>query len=124
MKIVSRASHSQLKDTEGGGPVLSEDPLSQHPFFSLLPPIAAFGGYFFPPLDPNASLLSVFTQVFQGSLLPLGLQERLRPLRNFTEALDVGTEGLEFSLTAKQGDPERLGRGAGQMRCVSGRKLR
>lgn len=39
------------------------------------------------------------------------------------EALSTRTEGLDFSLKAKQGDPECWGRRARQVSCVSGRKL-
>lgn len=46
MKIVSRTSHSWVKDREGSSQALKEGPLSQHPLFSLLTPIGASWGYF------------------------------------------------------------------------------
>lgn len=73
MKIVNRASHSRVKDREGSRRVPREGPLSQQPFFSLLPLIGAYWGYLFFPLWTQVPLSSLsLHRYFRAHPSPLG----------------------------------------------------
>lgn len=76
MKIVSRTSHSWVKDREGSSQALREGPLFSIPCFHCYPQLGLLGDTFFSSLDPSSSLLSDSTQVLQGTPFLLGLQER------------------------------------------------